>query len=277
MCQRNGICIGSCVAPVLSDIFLAQRNRHLSRRCGRSKIVAVFRYVDDYLVVSAVYLCHVLSHTFQTPCLRFPSAFSPDPRSPFQQLHKASGPLLFCTACLLGVQDRRKQTRPTLRHTLSWSNVQLSGLASVTPSRSHASEHHLESAFYKQVSRLMDSCYPCTLLHSVAEGMIRYQKKRALEANMVDPASRKKVAVNPYLHAISHNLNKMSNGQECKWSFSTGEVLQTRKNVNSSDIRNGGCTTSHQRRFVPYTENVVYSMPLPCGSGYIGQTGRCLM
>lgn len=48
--QRRGICIGSCVAPVLCDIFLAQFDTVLHSSIQDSRIVRVFRYVDDFLV-----------------------------------------------------------------------------------------------------------------------------------------------------------------------------------------------------------------------------------
>lgn len=49
--QRNGICIGSCVAPVLSDIYLSARDGKICDRCGEFGVATAFRYVDDFLVV----------------------------------------------------------------------------------------------------------------------------------------------------------------------------------------------------------------------------------
>ncbi|XP_049269861.1 uncharacterized protein LOC125757761 [Rhipicephalus sanguineus] len=48
--QKSGVCIGSKVPPVLSDIFLSRINRKLSRGLGDG-IRHVCRYVDDYLVI----------------------------------------------------------------------------------------------------------------------------------------------------------------------------------------------------------------------------------
>lgn len=49
--QKNGVCIGSACAPVLSNIFLAYHDRILSMRLQGSSVVKIFRYVDDYLVI----------------------------------------------------------------------------------------------------------------------------------------------------------------------------------------------------------------------------------
>lgn len=48
--QNSGVCIGSKVAPILSDIFLARVDRNIhSGLLGMVK--KVFRFVDDYLVI----------------------------------------------------------------------------------------------------------------------------------------------------------------------------------------------------------------------------------
>lgn len=49
--QNNGICIGSCLAPVLSDLYLASLDRVVANRLPQCKVVKTFRYVDDYLLV----------------------------------------------------------------------------------------------------------------------------------------------------------------------------------------------------------------------------------
>lgn len=45
--QRNGVCIGSKIAPVLSNIFLSGVDR-VVRDALRGVADSVFRYVDDY-------------------------------------------------------------------------------------------------------------------------------------------------------------------------------------------------------------------------------------
>lgn len=49
--QRNGIVIGSCVAPVLCDMFLAFSDRALAQVLDNANVHRVFRYVDDFLAV----------------------------------------------------------------------------------------------------------------------------------------------------------------------------------------------------------------------------------
>lgn len=56
--QKSGICIGSKVAPVLSDIFLSKVDRDLERNL-HGMCTKVFRYVDDFLIVTEP--CHIVS------------------------------------------------------------------------------------------------------------------------------------------------------------------------------------------------------------------------
>ncbi|MDD9361451.1 MAG: reverse transcriptase domain-containing protein, partial [Anaplasma sp.] len=49
--QKKGICIGSCVAPVLCDIFLAKCDRAIANTISSTHVSHIFRYVDDYLVL----------------------------------------------------------------------------------------------------------------------------------------------------------------------------------------------------------------------------------
>ena len=48
--QKSGVCIGSRVAPVLSDIFLSTVDRLVDCE-ARDLVVKIFRYVDDYLIL----------------------------------------------------------------------------------------------------------------------------------------------------------------------------------------------------------------------------------
>ncbi|XP_077486822.1 uncharacterized protein LOC144098177 [Amblyomma americanum] len=49
--QRQGVCTGSCVAPLLSDLLLAKADRRLKEALLNTNAVRVFRFVDDFLVV----------------------------------------------------------------------------------------------------------------------------------------------------------------------------------------------------------------------------------
>lgn len=52
--QRRGICIGSCIAPVLCNIFQASVDRQLAdafKLHDGLHILKLFRYVDDFLIV----------------------------------------------------------------------------------------------------------------------------------------------------------------------------------------------------------------------------------
>lgn len=47
--QKEGICIRSCIAPILSDIFLAKLDTSVKDTLDKMGVVRAFRYVDDFL------------------------------------------------------------------------------------------------------------------------------------------------------------------------------------------------------------------------------------
>lgn len=49
--QKSGICIGSCLAPILSDIYLAHPDRVVASKLDDSVVVKVCRFVDDFLIL----------------------------------------------------------------------------------------------------------------------------------------------------------------------------------------------------------------------------------
>lgn len=49
-----------------------------------------------------------------------------------------------------------------------------------------------------------------------------------------------------------------------------------RVHAKAEGIARNKCSKKHARPFVPCATGVVYSIPLSCGSTYVGQTGRCL-
>lgn len=63
--QKRGICIGSCLAPILSYIFLAHHDNVLSDRLSGFNGRKLFRYVDDFLV----FLDHDTSRFHSVDCL----------------------------------------------------------------------------------------------------------------------------------------------------------------------------------------------------------------
>lgn len=49
--QKRGICIGSCLAPTLSDLFLAHAGRTLSDLLEGSGVEKLLRFVADFLIL----------------------------------------------------------------------------------------------------------------------------------------------------------------------------------------------------------------------------------
>ncbi|XP_077551250.1 uncharacterized protein LOC144164882 [Haemaphysalis longicornis] len=55
--QRDGICIGSRIAPVLCNLFLSEGDRALQEAFHDMGVIKGFRYVDDFLVFTEIGRC----------------------------------------------------------------------------------------------------------------------------------------------------------------------------------------------------------------------------
>uniref|UniRef100_L7LW05 Tick transposon n=1 Tax=Rhipicephalus pulchellus TaxID=72859 RepID=L7LW05_RHIPC len=49
--QKEGVCICSYIAPILSYLFLASIDRHISRKINDAGVLKMFHFVDDYLIL----------------------------------------------------------------------------------------------------------------------------------------------------------------------------------------------------------------------------------
>lgn len=138
-------------------------------------------------------------------------------------------------------------------------------------------------AFCNQVIWLKGSGCHCMLLLSGAKSMLREKKcggltqtQRKKNAVGLTQITEKKVTVILYKHAIAHNFKRRGNRAGVHVVFSAPETLPTFcKKVNSTVAVNNNCAIRHQQPFVECAKNA-YSVPLPCGWAYIGQTGRHL-
>lgn len=140
--------------------------------------------------------------------------------------------------------------------------------------------HAVQTAFKKQVSRFDAAGYPQHLIVSVTEDILRKLKSCHRKEGHDEPpreSEKKKVAVVPYIHGLSHGLKKIANRVNVRVALSAPhKLVNIAKATTKTGVNNLGCHTNHRVPYVPCTERVVYHIPLTCGSSYVGQTGRCL-
>lgn len=135
--------------------------------------------------------------------------------------------------------------------------------------------HKLDESLWAQAKRLLNSGYPLHLLTAVAECISR--KGRANGKDQATATKAGKVAVVPYMHAISHNLRRIARKAGADVAFSAPEKLQGMcKKVNAQSSGKQVCKIKHREKFVNCCCGVVYSTLLTCGCEYIGQSGRCV-
>lgn len=136
--------------------------------------------------------------------------------------------------------------------------------------------HHQASAsFEAQVSRLTASGFPNEFLGAVAERLVA--ELRGKRTKKTSDQEKKKIAVIPYVHGVSHRLKKVGNRADVRVVFSARTKLNGLcRRVNSDAPRAQPCSKKHDKRYRECDTAVVYDIPLSCGRSYIGQTGRCV-
>ncbi|CAN8029037.1 unnamed protein product, partial [Ixodes persulcatus] len=283
--QRQGVCIGSCIAPVVSDLFLASIDRIILEHLEGTKVARVFRYVDDFLVLLKT---DVLS--FRSSMTHILGIFS-DCLSPLVLTHEVPEAgcirvldltLTMCPDHVCWAYDPRAG-KPLLPFESAHSKIVKRAIAKTcyTHALRRSCFHKVQHSFDKQTERLTVAGFPSHVLTAVAESLLK-ETKTWPETSDISSSSRKgrerrKFAVIPYMHGLAHNLKRIAGRCNVDVLFTAPDKLSRLcRAVNPSDREARACTTKHRNRYVTCAEGVVYSLPLSCGRRYVGQTGRCL-
>lgn len=202
--QKSGVCIGSCVAPVLSDIYSSKVDRDIEGALGTTKVKEVVRYVDDFLVWlegfdgTVASVSNVLAIFGECGGgLRFTVEFPKEGVLPFLELSTrfAGGHvcLYYSPRSKKAISDYRSAHSKVIKRGRAVSCLEAAPETSCF--------HTVRVSF--QCSRLRDAGFPSTLLSEVAGTLV---KKVSLSKKSFD---RRRTVVVPYLPKISHNLKKV--------------------------------------------------------------------
>ncbi|KAH7965436.1 hypothetical protein HPB49_007625 [Dermacentor silvarum] len=206
---QSGVCNGSRVAPYLCDLLLAAVGRRIEDALKDNHVLAIFRYVDDFLVLCKTAdepdltkcregvlttfheACPDLNFTFEMPEKKYRFL---DLAITFETQHTCCNyEARSCNGFLPYDSDHSK-------------NLKRAIVTTVLQAALKKSCHHLmEESFMHQVTRLNNADYPKGLLTVVAEGMLKKMKllNSKLQEEENSQQKRKKVAAVPYVHGLS--------------------------------------------------------------------------
>ncbi|XP_040064250.1 uncharacterized protein LOC120838403 [Ixodes scapularis] len=264
--QKDGVCIGSSVAPALAEIYLNSLDSAVVEGLGKmpSGSCIVRRYVDDIVVCTfqsgiAEKLESLIVSS--APELKFTVEKQTNNRLQFLDLKLHVGE----TLCWEYGKDAPKPVLP--KKSCHSKTVKASVVRSLfTNALNRSCVHFVASAVRGQWQRLMNAGYEEDFIARQMTLMNREKEK-------AEEKSRNRIAVMPYFHTVSHNI------KACAKKFGVNVVF-------SSDFKLGnltpfqrekkGCQKGHREKSVPCEAGVVYDIPMTCGFKYIGQTSRCL-
>uniref|UniRef100_A0A131YMF4 Tick transposon n=1 Tax=Rhipicephalus appendiculatus TaxID=34631 RepID=A0A131YMF4_RHIAP len=282
--QRSGVCIGSKVAPVLSNIFLGMVDTNVKSRLGDS-VMKVLRYVDDFFIFvkdldfsdtvkNVLGLFHEcgrgLKFTYEVP--------------QNSQLQFLDVNLKLCEKHVCW-QYYPRSNKPILNFNSAHSKVVKNGIdfSCLFAALFKTCTHLISDSFLRQIERLRCSGFSDDVLRMSVQKLIKRMKStRTIETNPM-LTNKDKCAVIPYAHKLSHGLKNVASRFNVKVLLSAPNKMKNICGIIDRKLlgkRTGSdkncCKVKHTSPVVPCRVGVVYQVPFSCGHVYIGQTGRCL-
>lgn len=281
--QKSGVCIGSRVAPQLCDLFLAACGRTIQKNLNDDRITAIFRYVDDFLILTTTEVeaqnngCkEAVLQCFQKSCpeLAFTHELPVDRSIKFLDLTLEFNEIHVCW------KYEPRSSKGFLPFTSGHSKTVKRGVAktALVSALNKSCDHNIGQSFNKQISRLRNSGYPIGLLVCVCENICTKLKHKSADTDGRESTkTQKQISVIPYIHGITHKLKKIAARQGIKVVCSApNKAYSMCRKVNRHTNEKKMCNISHRTQYAPCETGVVYNIPLSCGKCYIGQTGRCI-
>ncbi|XP_040074891.1 uncharacterized protein LOC115330014, partial [Ixodes scapularis] len=267
--QKSGVCIGSCLAPILSEIFMFHVDTKVQSILEQEFPEAlVYRYVDDYLII----------HSTNSDTAAIESVFQKNSFGlTFTKETPSSEGLQFLDLRLVPTSvgicwsNQQRSAKPVLPFSSSHSkNVKTGIVRNLIAVAKSKSCHHLSAtSLSNQIGRLLKAGYPNDLIELTIKRLVTGPQSKK-------PPPRSRFACIPYIHNISHRLKSIAQGFNTNVVFSCKfKLASICKKVNSPGPA-PPCQKNHKTCYVPCRKECVYSIPMSCGAQYIGQTGRCL-
>ncbi|CAN7988012.1 unnamed protein product [Ixodes hexagonus] len=253
--QKQGVCIGSCVAPILSDIYLSGVDRAVESALGASAVKRVFRYVDDVLVLyegaeeDETRSFVLASFEKCGEGLRFTCEEPNEGALQFLDLTMYLGDK---TMCWTFSPRSRKAILDFRSGVVPW----------VGPQKSCA--HKMSEGFGRQIGRLEESGFSLAHLAEVASTLLK--KAKGVERAKAQK-ERKRMVVVPYLHRVSHNLRQVGGRYGIPVVFSAPQKIGqicSRVGAGADGRSKAKCSKAHRKPFVTCVLGVVYRIPLSC-------------
>lgn len=263
--QKEGVCIGSSVAPILSEIYLNRLDSVVFDRINEigPEHAIVRRYVDDIIVCT---FKDGLSATIEG-LIR---ATAPELGFTIEKPNK--GVLQFLDLRIhlengLCWEYGKLSPKPILPRQSCHSKIVKAGIVKslIKNSLKKSCIHFMDQALKRQYERLEDAGYE--------EAFVSRQLAIEVSGKKVGRSGRNRSAVVPYFHEISHNLKACARRFGIDVIFSSDFKLSRLTPFQKAEAE---CPKKHHERSVPCDNGVVYEIPLECGFKYVGQTSRCL-
>ncbi|XP_040071196.1 uncharacterized protein LOC115320437 [Ixodes scapularis] len=264
--QKDGVCIGSSVAPILAEVYLNSLDRVVHNRLKEKSpgMALVRRYVDDIII------CTVTNDLTGSLEREIRSAA---PELKFTTEKPERGVLEFLDLRIhvnQGVcwEYGKESSKPVLPRISCHSKTVKAGVVKslVRNALDRSCVHFITDSVKRQCKRLINVGYKDSFIKRQLEIVIKGRREK-------EQGKRTGFAVIPYFHEISHNL------KACAKKFGVDTVFSSDFKLSRlTPFQTGAnnCRKNHREKSVDCENGVVYEIPLECGFKYVGQTSRCI-
>lgn len=269
--QRNGVCIGSAIAPLLAEIYLHYLDDAVSSFLNMYVLTGtalVKRFVDDLCILStdeSVLETIIVNVKKAAPELCFTVEYPVNGMLQFLDLK------LILNTCLCW-EYGKVSSKPVLPASSCHSKNVKSGVMRSLFSNAfkRSCEHRVGFALGSQLQRVVRAGYRDGQIgRSLFSSLFALFEHAVSESN----TERKPIrVVVPFFHAISHNLKAVASKFNIQLVFSNDFRLDR---LTPFTGQKPTCK-SHRAPVLPCQSNVLYDIPMACGFRYIGQTSRCV-
>jgi hypothetical protein len=267
--QKEGISIGSKIAPFAADMFLEIIDRDINRELMElfdEETFCVMRFVDDYLVVFDEKIHIDQIREIFDKCKR---------NLEFTMEEESEDGLQFLEVRIRSVKGlcwecQQRNPKPLLPYSRSHSKniknaIIINGIKSAVKKSCPC---HMSNSIGRFRNRLYNTGYP--------EGVITQQSKKTLiNKEMVEIPEGSRFGSFPQMHTITHRVKKHAKNFNVITTSKYDNKMEKMILAQNEARKPTDSCKKHEHSPFKCQSNVVYKITTDCNAIYIGESQRC--
>lgn len=207
--QKEGVCIGYKITPILSNVFLGCVDEGIER-CIKGQNIRISRYLDDYLVIMDDSPGPVSMNAISELLKQEGMGLKFTHEVPEQQKSRLLHLLIFVKPAHLCKDSWPRSKIGILNYSSANSNIEKDRIATLClrAALQKICHHKIKGSVFRQVGQLVCAGFPERVVTRVCEKFIKSLNYEGNRDNNLK--NSKKIAVVSHVHRMSHGLKNVS-------------------------------------------------------------------